>query len=190
MDDVASQRRRLLSRLEHKPKLLKGDKYLIEILYHYNRYILSSKLKNLWNQQGKGSVEIGTDPEYQQPESGISFGYSPLSIEITDEVTIEQCKAMLIDLIAEEAELDEWNDIGRLADIRREKEGLIRYLTECLTANGTIVKISDQQIADYRHVQKAIKRCRDSLAKTEPDLAILIDEHLETGVYCIWREAV
>jgi hypothetical protein len=152
-----------LAKLSQKRVPKKGDIYLRELVYNKNKRIHCSQLRNLFTQQGVGTSEFETKPGESNPVSGYSIGYYQLAIEMTDPSTIKQCKARLIALINQEATAAQWNDSA---------------------------KLQDQQTDDYRTVQKALKRTRDAIASTEPDLAEYIDKHLETGFWCIWREVI
>ena len=190
MNDSLEHSKRLLAKLSQKRVPKRGDIYLRELIQNRNIRIHCSNLKYLYNQKGVGTTEFETLPDETKPESGFSVGYFQLAIEMTDSRTIRQCRARIIALIEQEAYTAECNDSARLEDIRSEKDACIAYLKECLTAKGKISLLYDQQTDDYRTVQKALKRTRDAVAITEPDLAQYIDEHLETGYWCIWREVI
>lgn len=191
MGDTIAHRERLLRHLCRKSKPLRGERYLLELLSHPNQPIHSSRLKNLFNEQGRGKQEFEDMANFNQ-ESGINigFGWCELPIEMTDMRTLAECREWLRQLNEEEEQLEEWNDFGRLQDIRDEKQSILAFIHECVTAAGKIKTMRSKQYDDYRAVLKTLNRTVKEIALTEPDLVPYINEHLVIGVYCQWREAM
>jgi len=182
---------RLLLHLGRIAKPLKGDRQFLELLYHPNQRIHSSQLKNLFNEQGKGTKEFESMADFEEKD-GISIGYGwcELPIEITDRHTLHDCWLRLKQLAREEESVEDWNDFGRLQDIRDERQWILDFIKECVTASGKIKCLSNKQYDDYRSVLKTLNRSIRQIAIDEPDLIPYINEHLHIGVYCVWQEAI
>lgn len=191
MGDTIVPQQRLLRHLCRKSKPLKGDKILLELVYHPDQLIHSSQLNNLFNEQGRGKQEFA-DMANPDEESliNIGFGWCELPIEITDKRTLTECRKRLRQLAQEEEELEDWNDFGRLQDIRDEKQQILEFIKLCVSSSGKIKSLFNKQYNDYQAILKTLNRSIEKIGLSEPDLVPYIREHLVIGVYCQWKEAM
>lgn len=191
MSDFIIPRCELLNYLNRKLKKLRGDWLFIELLFHPNQLIHCSRLKNLFNKQARGTQEFEVKENFDE-DSGIQVGYGwdEAPIKYLDYRALKECYEELKLLAQEEEVCEDWNDFGRLQDIRDERSKIKEYISECIDAAGKIKDIRNKQHNDYRSVYKTLQRSIDQIRIDLPELIPYIDEHLVIGIYCEWKEAI
>lgn len=168
----------------------KGLAYLIELVSSPNNLIYSTRLRNLFNLPGKGSEELETAYSREEDKTDLDFsiGEPELPVKATDEQAIIEIKKHLQRLIIQEATAENWNDLARLEEIRDEKDKILEYLKQSLTSRGKIKTINSREQADYRAIYLALQRTIGFIQKDRPDIALIIERHLITGIYFQWKE--
>jgi hypothetical protein len=192
LDDSIVPRDRLLEYFNRKPKQLKGDKFLYELVTNANQRIYCSQLRYLFTQQGNGTQEFKSKQNFKE-EDGFMLGegWYERPVEITDKKTLDDCYKRLKQLDREQETIKDWNDYGRLQDIQDERKQILDFIHECTPLLKKKIKVIHNKIHDdYRAIYKAINRSIDLIAIDRPDLIPYIKEHLEIGLFCIWKEDI
>lgn len=125
--------------------------------------------------------------ESELTEGGLRLQDKPLSYAMADRKAIYNIKRRLVQIIAELAELEEYNDYARAADLRDEQEALMQYLRDVYRPCGRVRSFPDETAKQRSKVLKALRRVMSDIAAVEPELASLIWESLEINEYLVYR---
>jgi len=121
--------------------------------------------------------------EFELVES-ISIYFINVPIEMCDQRTIDEVKKRLkiINTILDSGDIENPEMLSKLA---LEREQLINYLNEVLTASGKIKRFHDQLCKSKFAVKKSIQRFMNELFEKDSDLATYIERHTVKDKYTI-----
>lgn len=156
-----------------------GLGYLLELLRHPGRH---------YHAQSLARVQHEIAPEYKllNEKCAVARLHQDIyphdffpAIPMADWQTVREVSRQLNALIAQEALIREYNDLGSLEDLLEQKDQLSSYLSEVLNHNGKIVCFKEAQSKAVNTMHKNLKRAIASIAHCEPEFG----DALKRGVH-------
>ena len=162
----------------------KGMGYLVELLEHPYRRISAMELANM-------EIIPEAQSQYfysQNLNANLGLGLSldsPQRYPRADGKTIQEVKTRLVALTQLEAELLSWCDLARLEDVRGEREALIAYLCEVLTATQKHQYFPDISSSQTRTVNRSLSRALKAIRDADAEVGIALRQDLR-----VWRDII
>jgi len=129
-------------------KKSRGVQYLVELLLHPYQSISAVALHALVNHEPplfRAAEEVGL-----QSAQVCDFFHNLLPAPLADPQTIQSIKQRLNLLICQIAEAESWSDMGRLEELKLERDSLIDYLKDAISQqrSGQVYRDADYKCAD------------------------------------------
>jgi tRNA(Ile)-lysidine synthase TilS/MesJ len=170
---------------EHRVFHSVGIAYLIELVMHPGVPVSYQELETALQQPLAGYRRFeGKEALLQH---GLQLQEKPLPYAMTDKQTLGSIKQRLLQIIAELAELEEYNDYSRADDLREEQEALMLYLRQVYRPGGRLRSFSDAATKLKHKILKALRRALADIAGVDVELAAYIRASLELNEYLVYR---
>jgi hypothetical protein len=105
---------------------------------------------------------------------------------VLDSRAISAYKCRLSEILSELQEAEDFNDIGRVARLREERESLGNQLRSALTRHGRIRTAGAHGERARSAVCKSIRFSLMRIAKLDPALGRFLNESVHTGYECAY----
>lgn len=170
----------------------KGSKAILELYLHAGSAIPAETLYNLENKQPVKNIvdkAFHEDEKYCPAIDAYIITSNPdCPIELTDWRTVDEVRKAIKGINYHLGNAEENNDLGRVEDLKQEREKLTEYLSECLTPTGKIRKTSHTSRKLTLALARDVKYYLDKLARTDPNLSNFLRDHVKIGKHCYWSD--
>ncbi len=169
----------------HKFKLSKGMRHLAALLSHREIPFQPEQLE-LYEHQTllERSVKVTSE---ERIEHGFTLSSDFPAYELADLATVKEVKKRLIQIIAEIAEAESWNDYSRRDDLESEQEKLLAYLKEVYRPGGKPRCFPSEDKLQRKRVLKSLSRALAEIKAAEPELALHLTNSLKLADYFVYR---
>jgi len=153
----------------------KAARYLVELLLHPYQNISAPALYAVCNYDPArytsydqiGLNDNNTEPSFQSLLPAVNF----------DQKTIRNVRQRLNLLIAMIAETEEWNDIGKLEELKLEKDTLMDYLLKAMSPDRSVF-YTDVENKCTDSIYRALNNLLNTLSGQNPPLGALLRRSL------------
>ncbi|MDD2227851.1 MAG: hypothetical protein PHY48_00390 [Candidatus Cloacimonetes bacterium] len=162
-----------------------GMGYLLELICHPELPV------SFFQMETTNSRPQNCYRQFENHEALLEFGLhlqeKPLANPVADKQTLHSIKQRLLRIIAELAELEEYNDYARAEDLINEKEALMLYLKEVYRPGNKIRNFDDEANRQKSRMLKALRRAISDIAKHDSKLASYLTATISVSEFIVYR---